>query len=165
MKTYLVLSLLLEYPSTELVKNIDFLEKILAEENEENGGAARTLTPLLETFRNAPLLSLEMRYADTFENKRGCSLYLYEYSYGENAARGLALSNLTEKYASVGFVPGSGEPPDYVPDILEYFSLLSEEEAKKSIGRTVRLFALLKNNLKRSESPYAPVFEVLEELL
>jgi nitrate reductase delta subunit len=164
MKTFLVLSLLLEYPSAECITNIDALENVLREESCENGGAARTLAPLMESFRTTALLSLEMQYMDTFENRRGHSLFLYEHLYGEDAARGLALSNLFEKYASHNFVPKSGELPDYIPDILEYFSLLSKEELEKSLGRTIHLFALLKDNLKKSESLYAPVFEVLEHM-
>lgn len=164
MKTYLVLSLLLEYPSAEWVQNIDALEKVLREEACENGGVAETLAPLLESFRTTPLLSLEMQYLDTFENKRGHSLFLYEHLYGEDAARGLALSNLLEKYASHNFVPTSGELPDYIPDILEYLSLLSKEELEKSLARTIHLFALLKNNLRESGNMYAPVFEVLEKM-
>jgi nitrate reductase delta subunit len=164
MKMYLVLSLLLEYPSAECIQNIDVLENVLREEACENGGAAEMLAPLLESLRTTPLLSLEMRYMDTFENKRGTSLFLYEHLYGEDAARGLALSNLFEKYASHNFVPKSGELPDYVPDILEYLSILPKEEAQETLGRTVHLFALLKDNLKKSESLYAPVFEVLEHM-
>ncbi len=164
MKTYLVLSLLLEYPSAECVSNIGAFEDILQEEARENGGAARTLAPLLEMLRNVPLLSLEMQYVDTFEHSRSNSLALYEHLYGEDAARGLALSCLREKYALYDFVPKSGEPPDYIPDILEYLSFLPKDEAEKSLGRTVHLFAFLKNNLKKSGSPYAFVFEALEQM-
>lgn len=164
MKTYLVLSLLLEYPSAECVGHIDLLEHILREEAETNGGAAKTLAPLLEMFRTVPLLSLEMQYTDTFEHNQSHSLALYEHLYGEDAARGLALSCLREKYALYDFVPKSGEPPDYIPDILEYLSVLPKEKAEESLGRTVHLFAFLKNNLKKSESPYASVFDVLEQM-
>ncbi len=164
MKTYLVLSLLLEYPSAECVSNVSALEGILQEEAGENGGAARTLAPLLEMFRTVSLLSLEMRYTDTFEHSRSNSLALYEHLYGEDAARGLALSCLREKYALYDFVPKSGEPPDFIPDILEYLSILPQEKAEESLGRTVHLFAFLKDNLKKAESPYASVFEALERM-
>lgn len=164
MKTYLVLSLLLEYPTAELVENTELLAETLREEADENRGAAETLASLLENLRTTPLLSLEMQYLDTFESKRERSLFLYEHLYGEDAARGLALSNLFEKYVSHNFVPKSGELPDYVPDILEYLSILPKEEARETLGRTVHLFALLKDNLRKSKSLYAPVFEVLEHL-
>ncbi|MCK9351692.1 MAG: nitrate reductase molybdenum cofactor assembly chaperone [Candidatus Paceibacterota bacterium] len=164
MKTYLILSLLLEYPSAECVENIGGLEDILHEEADENKGAAEVLAPLFEKLKAEPLLSLEMHYTDTFEQGRGNSLFLYEHLYGEDAARGLALSDLLEKYASHDFVAQSGELPDFVPDVLEYLSVLSKEEAEEILGRTIHLFAVIKNNLMKRESAYAAVFEVLESM-
>lgn len=158
------LSLLLEYPREDLIEGLDFdeIDRILREEEKNNGGAAETLAPLIEYLCTKPLDELEESYTETFEWRH--SLLLYEYVYGEGNVRGQAVADLRGKYATAGFYPDTHIPPDYAPFILVYYALLPQEEAMKSLGRTARIFKTLRENLEKSGSPYALVFRALESM-
>lgn len=162
-QTFLVLSLLLEYPSTDLIEGSGLCEETLRKESADNRGAAETLAPLIEYLRTTPQIELEEEYVRTFDHSRKHSLYLYEQVYGEDAMRGFALADLRAKYARAGFYPDPRMPPDYAPFVLEYLSLIPSDEALKTLER-ITSFQILQKNLETINSVYACAFRVLADM-
>ncbi|HET9075654.1 MAG TPA: nitrate reductase molybdenum cofactor assembly chaperone [Acidimicrobiales bacterium] len=58
-------------------------------------------------------------YVDTFDMRRGTSLYLTYYRHGDTRERGMALTALVDAFRQAGFAVVPGELPDFLPALLE----------------------------------------------
>lgn len=58
-------------------------------------------------------------YVDTFDLRRGITLYLTWYSHGDTRERGMALAALTDTYRNGGYELAPRELPDFLPALLE----------------------------------------------
>lgn len=162
MKTFKVLSLLLNYPQAEWVNELALLEEVLDAERDKNGSAKQKLVGLFHLFRTETLLDVEQNYVSTFDRNPSHSLHLFEHIHGESKDRGMAMVNLIEEYRKHGLDMDAEELPDFVPLFLEYLSQLPDEEAINMLGETVDVLGLIGRKLKGNDSPYHSVFDVLE---
>lgn len=103
------------------------------------------------------------QYVDTFDLRRGTSLYLTYYRHGDTRERGMALAALVDAYRAAGFAPTPGELPDFLPALLELAAahrsgaaLLSEQR----IG-----IDALRSALDKAGSPYAAVVSAVADSL
>jgi nitrate reductase molybdenum cofactor assembly chaperone NarJ/NarW len=162
MKTFKVLSLLLNYPQAEWVNELAMLEEVLDGERDKNGNASQKMADLFHLFRTESLLDVEQNYVSTFDRNPSHSLHLFEHIHGESKDRGMAMVNLIEEYRKHGLDMDAEELPDFVPLFLEYLSQLPDEEAINMLGETVDVLGLIGRKLKGNDSPYHSVFDVLE---
>jgi nitrate reductase molybdenum cofactor assembly chaperone NarJ/NarW len=162
MKTFKVLSLLLNYPQAEWVNELALLEEVLDAERDKNGNASQKMADLFHLFRTESLLDVEQNYVSTFDRNPSHSLHLFEHIHGESKDRGMAMVNLIEEYRKHGLDMDAEELPDFVPLFLEYLSQLPDEEAINMLGETVDVLGLIGRKLKGNDSPYHGVFDVLE---
>jgi nitrate reductase delta subunit len=162
MKTFKVLSLLLNYPQSEWVNELAMLEQVLDAERDKNGNASQKLADLFHLFRTGSLLDIEQNYVSTFDRNPSHSLHLFEHIHGESKDRGMAMVNLIEEYRKHGLDMDAEELPDFVPLFLEYLSQLPDEEAVSMLGETVDVLGLIGRKLKGNDSPYHGVFDVLQ---
>jgi len=162
MKTFKVLSLLLNYPQAEWVNELALLEEVLDAERDKNGNASQKMADLFHLFRTESLLDVEQNYVSTFDRNPSHSLHLFEHIHGESKDRGMAMVNLIEEYRKHGLDMDAEELPDFVPLFLEYLSQLPDEEAVNMLGETVDVLGLIGRKLKGNDSPYHSVFDVLE---
>jgi nitrate reductase delta subunit len=83
-------------------------------------GRARTgLAATTEWLSRMTPMQAAAAYVDTFDLKRGTSLYLTYYRHGDTRERGMALAALVDSYRAAGFRLAPGELPDFLPALLE----------------------------------------------
>ncbi|MGO9567699.1 MAG: nitrate reductase molybdenum cofactor assembly chaperone, partial [Desulfomonilaceae bacterium] len=124
-----VLSLLLDYPRERLIEARQELGDVI------NGFSHSVVKDkcgvFLEHLDATPLLQLQEEYARLFDFNPATCLNLTFHECGESKTRGFALVNLSQLYKNSGYEPATGELPDYLPLILEFLSVSSQETCSK----------------------------------
>ncbi|MBS2938384.1 nitrate reductase molybdenum cofactor assembly chaperone [Nocardioides sp. J2M5] len=106
-------SVLLDYPTAELLAALDAVERIVP--------GHEALAPLLTHLRSHRLQDLQADYVETFDHTRKCALHLTYFAYGDTRRRGLALVELKQAYRDAGVIwdEASGELPDHLCAVLQ----------------------------------------------
>jgi len=164
MKTFKVISLLLTYPETQWLNELDDIQSVLAEEHKLNANAQELLTPLFTYLRTWPLIDLQQNYVATFDRNPSHSLHMYEHLFGESRERGAAMVDLMMEYRRYGLAINRLELPDYVPLFAEFLSTLSHADARELLGEAIHVLAHIGRKLEQNASPYYAVFKALEFL-
>ncbi|MGH9170570.1 MAG: nitrate reductase molybdenum cofactor assembly chaperone [Acidimicrobiales bacterium] len=102
-------------------------------------------------------------YVDTFDLRRGTSLYLTYYRHGDTRERGMALSALAEVYRDAGFAVTTGELPDFLPALLELAAL--QPAGATVLGEHRLALDALRQALDEADSPYAGVVSAVGDAL
>ena len=102
-------------------------------------------------------------YVDTFDLRRGTSLYLTYYRHGDTRERGMALSALADAYRAAGFDVGAGELPDFLPALLELAAV--DQAGAAVLGEHRMALDALFHALDRAGSPYAAVVSAVGDVL
>src|SRR5690554_5719932 len=155
-----VISLLLDYPTDELVAAKEDLKALVKP------------APLSETTRGEMLQFIEKRcsgdlmewqqdYDSLFERGRSLSLLLFEHVHGESRDRGQAMVDLMNQYQQAGLAIDANELPDYLPLYLEFLSTQGPDNARAGLQEVEHILGLLAARLKERESNYAALFEAL----
>jgi nitrate reductase delta subunit len=113
-RTWAVCSVLLDYPTEELVSSLDELEALVADDPH--------LVPLIDHMRGRTLAELQQDYVATFDHTRKCALYLTYFAYGDTRRRGAALVAFKEAYrrGGVEWSEEHGELPDHLCAVLQF---------------------------------------------
>ena len=94
-------------------------------------------------------------YVDTFDLRRGITLYVTWYSHGDTRERGMALAALTDTYRDGGYELAPGELPDFLPALLE---LAAVHPRAATVLREQRpAIEALRLSLEETNSGYASV--------
>jgi len=172
MSVYRLLSVLLDYPTTEA------LDALAAATGEAGGSLAlvgrlddegafsaaerQTVARFVDGLGGLPEDEIQMRYVQTFDLTAEHSLHLTHHLFGEEKTRGPALIDLSEFYRSYGFEPDPRELPDYLPLMLEFASTLDATERRIFLGDVLKVLSVLAANLEKAASPYAPLIRIVE---
>lgn len=159
MQCYQALSVLLQYPETELIECLRELEAVL----ERRPVWRERLRPLLAYLGTTPLIDLQQHYVATFDRNPAHSLHLFEHIHGESRDRGQAMVDLLAEYRNHGLEMVGDDLPDYVPLFLEFLAQQEEEEARRLLGDAVHVLAHLGRKLAAAGEPYAAIFALLEQ--
>ncbi|MEI2714359.1 MAG: nitrate reductase molybdenum cofactor assembly chaperone [Nocardioides sp.] len=121
-------SALLDYPSDELVENLDEVAGLVP--------AGSDLEALVEHYRRTPLRDLQRDYVETFDHTRKCALYLTYFAYGDTRRRGVALVEFKQAYrkAGVEWDEAEGELPDHLCAVLQFGATLDADGAWKLLN-------------------------------
>ncbi len=119
-----LLSVLLAYPDEEL---IDALPDLRQAAEDLPRDERRALEPVLDAIATTSLAELRRVYVETFDFDRRCGLHLTYHTHGDRRQRGLELVRLKRRYAEAGLPFEGSELPDYLPVMLEFASLRSDE--------------------------------------
>ncbi len=112
-----VLSLLLEYPTEELVDRGPVIgAAVTALPAQVREPVCRFLTVLDAT----PLGRLQRDYVETFDVTRRCCLYLTYFAHGDTRKRGLALVQFKQAFRKAGVEFDAAELPDHLSVVLEF---------------------------------------------
>lgn len=160
MQHYQILSALLLYPEQDLIDGLDEIEALL----EKTPGLRTILRPLLNYLAQESLIALQENYVTTFDRNPSHSLHLFEHIHGESRDRGQAMVDLMEEYKKHGLEMHGDDLPDYVPLFLEFLSQLGQAEAERLLSDAVHVMAHVGRKLAANGSPYAAVFDVLQQL-
>lgn len=158
-----VISLLLDYPTAELVELAPELQQIIA---------AAPLPPTrreqLQAFvrhrTSGDLMVWQADYDVLFERGRALSLLLFEHVHGESRDRGQAMVDLMKQYREAGLDIGVKELPDYIPLYLEFLSTQGEDNLVLGLQEVAHILALLAARLEQRDSDYAVLMLALLDL-
>lgn len=164
-RTYRALAVLLSYPSEEIAALAPAALDAICSERIAPAKLAARLRPLTEDLAHGDLYAAQARYVDLFDRSRSLSLQLYEHVHGESRDRGQAMVELLKLYAAHGLELTAKELPDHLPVFLEFLSLLPAQEAAALLGQAAHVLEALRERLKKRQSPYAAVFDVLVALV
>lgn len=161
MKALHLFSLLLQYPTLEMVSALDELESRLAADPALPPDTRKRLAPLIARLSDQDIYAAQENYVELFDRGRALSLHLFEHVHGESRDRGQAMVDLRERYVAAGLDPVANELPDYLPLFLDYCSTLPEEAAREALAEPGIVLVALAARLADRESDYAPVFALL----
>lgn len=162
MNAFKLLSVLLMYPSADLQHAIP--QEIIPMISELHPSWRKKLADLLNDLAHHDLISVQENYVATFDRNPSHSLHLFEHLHGENRDRGSAMVNLLHEYQKQGFEPQGYELPDYLPLFLEFLSLQDQKTARNLLGEAIHVIHYIGQQLKKSQSSYAVVFELITSL-
>ncbi len=115
-------SVLLDYPTPELVASLDDLEALVPGDTDLRG--------LIEHLRVHDLRDLQQEYVATFDHTRKCALYLTYFAYGDTRRRGAALVAFKEAYRAAGVEwAEDGELPDHLCAVLQLGATVDADTA------------------------------------
>jgi nitrate reductase delta subunit len=159
MRLYRLLSVLLEYPTRDLIEHLrdESLPALAVGEDRE------ALRRFIAWARGTPLIVLQAHYVKTFDLTPDNALYLTHHLFEEqDRARGPALVRLSEHFAAEGLEIQKGELPDYLPLVLEYVSTLPDPmSARRFLEQTAEVADRIGNNLAAMDSPYAALLAIV----
>jgi nitrate reductase molybdenum cofactor assembly chaperone NarJ/NarW len=161
MKTFRVLSALLNYPTEDLIEAAPDFRSVLDAEKLVPAACRGTVDLLIEEIAAGDLYDLQERYGLLFDRSKTLALHLFEHVHGESRDRGQAMVDLRAMYENAGLVIAANELPDYVPLFLEFLSTRPVAEARELLGQTAHIFAALAERLDRRQSIYKAVFDAL----
>ncbi len=123
-ETWAAASVLLDYPTAELVDSLDAVEELV--------GADPDLSGVVDHLRRTSLDALQSEYVATFDQTRKCALYLTYFAYGDTRRRGVALVQFKQAYRSAGVVwdEECGELPDHLCAVLQFGATHSADVAR-----------------------------------
>lgn len=164
MKTLKVLSVLLSYPTADLVAAVDELRSALQHEALLGKAERSGVEELIDDLAGGELIDLQERYILLFDRTRSLSLHLFEHVHGESRDRGQAMVDLIKVYEDGGFLPTTKELPDFLPLFLEFASTRAPADAIELVGQPAHVFVALAERLRKRKSPYFAVFTSLVAL-
>ena len=159
-----VISLLLDYPTEQLLAGRDELDQAISASREISPEQRNALHELLELICENDLMDGQGHYGALFGRGRALSLLLFEHVHGESRDRGQAMVDMMAQYEEAGFAIGVKELPDYIPLYLEFLSTREDLEAREGLADVSHLLALLATRLDERESAYAGCFRALLQI-
>lgn len=160
MQVLQAISLLLDYPRSELVEARTDLEQ-LVEQSPLNADDKTALITFIEHRTSMSLMDWQSEYDALFERGRALSLLLFEHVHGESRDRGQAMVDLMKQYKSAGLELGVKELPDYIPLYLEFLSTQGDDNARMGLEEAAHILALLTARLEQRGSDYSLLFQTL----
>lgn len=162
--TLKIISLLLTYPSTDLQQGAQELASAVRDDHGLKPAQTKYLTALIEDIAGLEIYEAQERYVHLFDRTRTVSLHLFEHVHGESRDRGQAMVDLMNMYEECGFEIDAKELPDYLPLFLEFVSTKSQVEIDDLLGQTSHIFVVLSERLKKRDSIYAGIFDILQDI-
>jgi nitrate reductase delta subunit len=165
MRVLKVISLLLSYPSQELIDDRAALEQVVTEDAMLSAKAKQQLLGFIAQLLSRYYLDAQEDYIFTFDKGRYTSLLLFEHVHGESRDRGQAMVEMINVYKEHGYELSSRELPDFIPLFLEFLSCCEPAMALEWLDEINHILALLEERLIQRDSPYAVLFTVLLSLV
>ncbi len=162
MSIHKILSILLEYPTAEMLSHgVEIRQRAAAA---LDAAGLRRLDLFLAYAASIDLLDLQAEYVQTFDLTPEHSLHLTHHVFGDDKNRGPALIDLTELYRRHGLAVEGNELPDYLPLILEFADQIPAEEAGRFLADAGKVLGVLAGNLEKAGSPWANLLILVAEL-
>ena len=160
--TWQLVSLLLDYPTDELVARLPVLRDALDATPPNVADALRPYLGDLDGLSVGDLAALQSDYVDTFDVTRRCALHLTYYTCGDTRRRGVALVQVKQAYRAAGVELGrDDELPDYLPVVLEFGAVHDLDGAWKLLNDYRVGIELLHRALHERGSRWLGVVEAL----
>lgn len=161
MQIYKLLSVLLEYPSQELIDNLPEIKHRLDQCDDIDDEERLKLHGFNDYLASKSLTGLQEDYVQTFDMTAEHSLHLSHHLFGDDKNRGPALIDLGELYKDYGVEVVTNELPDYLPLTLEFAAQLEDNEAMVFLSDAKKILTILTDNLEKASSPYAALLSIV----
>jgi nitrate reductase delta subunit len=155
-------SLLLGYPSEQLLEQLPVLRRVADGLPEE---AAAPLRRLCDHLSATPLGQAQADYTDVFDLRRRCCLYLTYFSHGDTRQRGMALLRFSHAYRTAGAEPVGEELPDHLAVVCEFAATADLVLGLRLLREHRAGLELVRAALVDAGSPYVDAVDVLRALL
>lgn len=159
-----LISLLLQYPTRDLLSVAGEVRDRLVGDPALPQAAVRALDPLIARLGSSDIYDAQEAYVELFDRGRAHSLHLFEHVHGESRDRGQAMVDLRQRYLDARLEPEGNELPDFLPLFLDYCSTLPEAMARDTLAEPGVVLVALAARLAEKGSDYAPVFALLCEI-
>jgi len=156
--TWQCASLLLDYPSEELVGSLPTIRSAVAGLPDT---MAAPLLGFIEHLAGSDLADLQATYVDTFDDRRRCNLFLTYFAHGDTRKRGMALLRFKQAYLGAGVVPDDAELPDHLSVVLEFAATVDPDAGRRLLEDHRAGLEVLRLSLRDLASPYAGVLEAV----
>jgi nitrate reductase delta subunit len=161
-KTYLLLSVLLDYPDDALLHN---LGEIAAETRQMPDSDIKTaLENFLRYLNDHTPIQLQENFTAAFDMRPDTTLNLTYHAYGDNEKRAAAMARLQQMYCQAGWERITGELPDYLPLLLEFLALHPRPETAIPAWQCLQATAPLATGLEKSAPAYAMLLRPLAHM-
>ena len=162
--TWQVCSLLLDYPSDDVVCRVPTLRAVAASLPAPLGSG---LTAYLDSIDGVSIVALQQEYVETFDVTRKCALHLTYATCGDTRRRGVSLVQFKQTYRASGVALDNedAELPDFLPIVLEFGALTDFDAGWRLLTDHRVSIELLHRALLRKQSRWLPVLEVLRTTL
>lgn len=162
-QVFKVMSLLLQYPGSDLIEALPEIEEaIVAWPPTEVRGQCTRFVAYLQAV---PLDKLQIEYTARFDFDPSTCLNLTFHECGDSRKRGSALVRLKEFYKSAGYEVSTSELPDFLPLVLEFLAICPKETCDELLGHYGTYISALAVRLKDRGSPYSRPFEALNSAI
>jgi nitrate reductase molybdenum cofactor assembly chaperone NarJ/NarW len=157
-----LISVLLMYPDDEFFGWLPSLENEL--DDTLTSWEKNRLLHFVAAIKHMPLLQLQEHYTRIFDiNPKSC-LNLTYHTLGDTEDRGRSLAQLDQVYRQAGYERTTGELPDYLPLVLEFFSECPHAEEIDLLWAQLDAVKNIAAILDDLDSPYRLLFELLTDL-
>lgn len=160
--TWQLASLLIDYPTDDLVCRAPALRAALAHVPEPARGE---LAAYVDCLATTPLRELQADYVDTFDVTRRCALHLTYYTCGDTRKRGVELVRIKQAYRTAGVEMSDAELPDHLAVILEFGAQHDRDIAWKLLCDNRVGIELLHRALTERRSRWLPVLAAVRASL
>ena len=170
LKTFQVLSRLLDYPSRDVLDALEEATRVVTEEGilmeKESGYLAQFLREVAQPYAEKDdLRSWQAQYSGLFDTSTHENLYLFDFVYGESRDRGQAMVDLKEAYTKTGLQLGNDELPDYLPVFLEFAALQpTVNDAYRLLAEVKPVLSVMEQKFQFRSHPYAPLISLIHSL-
>jgi nitrate reductase delta subunit len=157
-----MLSRFLQYPCEDLISSIEEVRNILRDLPASRPKSINM--NFLDYLDETPLLSLQEAYTGIFDLNPSTSLNLTYHTRRDGKERSELMIRLKRLYEEAGYEMTTGELPDFLPLILEFMAASPKgaiEWIRIEFGGSV---CELTRRLHGIDSPYACLFDILEEI-
>ena len=156
--TWQSVSLLLDYPSEEMLEQLDLIGSASEQLPTEIGDSVREF---VAHVRTTPLPDLQEAYVEAFDTRRRCNLFLTYFAHGDTRKRGMALLRFKQTYLRAGFELDDAELPDHLCVVLEFAATVDHD-----LGRQLMLdhragLELLRMSLRDLSAPWAALLDAV----
>lgn len=163
MRSLKLIAVLLEYPQDDLWKHGEELRKA-ADDPALSPERRTALLDFVDDLLASDVLEAQERWLGLFDRGRAMSLLLFEHIHGESRDRGQAMVDLLATYQAKGFELDAKQLPDYLPMVLEFLSLQTEEEVRDWLRHINPILELLAARAEERGSRYAALLATLVEI-
>lgn len=158
---------LMAYPSSSWLSSLEGLNdevQTLADtpETAAFGTAARAF---MDQALKAPRDEMAQRYVAVFDHTPAASLYMSWHRYGNDRSQGKAMGALNGLYRTAGYEPLKRDMPDYLPVMLEFFSIAPDWACEAGLNGFGPEIAALQKTLADLGAEHAPLLYLALEPL
>jgi len=158
-----LLALLLHYPDQELAGSLREIEAQIERFSSVPG--KEILTGFFAYLRSKPLIRVQEEYIEMFDMNTAVSLNLTYHLVGDGKKRGAALAKLLQVYRETGYELLPSDLPDYLPVMLEFWSICPAEVFMEMAAEYRKSIATLTARLQDAQSPYAGLLKLAGDLV